>query len=88
MLLLNVHLCISADFPIGWCLSINLSSGWFLLICVFMCKNHSQYSLHSHNVIQMIFFFFLKSKQNMGKETFKYAVPVSWNYLQKEQGGV
>lgn len=37
MLLLNVQLCISEDFLIGWFLSINLCLGLFFLICVYMC---------------------------------------------------
>lgn len=37
MLLLNVQLCISEDFLIGWFLSINLCLGLFFPICVYLC---------------------------------------------------
>lgn len=52
ILLLNSHLCISADFLVHWLLSINLCSGWFLLICVPICVKTTT-SIASHNTIKM-----------------------------------
>ena len=50
-------------------------------LCVYMCKNHNQYSLRSHNIIQLIV---PKIRTELGKKAFKYAAPASWNNLQKE----
>lgn len=52
ILLLNSHLCISADFLVRWLWSINLCSGWFLLICVPICVKTTT-SIASHNIIKM-----------------------------------
>lgn len=55
--------------------------GRFLLICVYVCKNCSQYSLRSHNIIQM---FVPRVRTELGKKkAFKYTAPVSWNNLQQ-----
>lgn len=52
ILLLNSHLCISADFLVRWLWSINLCLGWFLLICVPICVKTTT-SIASHNIIKM-----------------------------------
>ena len=76
MLLLIGHLCLYADFPIGWVLYISLLGLVPSYICTYMCKKQSLHGLRSQDCIQMLV--------PKVRKAFKYAAPSAWNNVQKE----